>query len=62
MQLKELRQKAGLSVRDLADIVGCEKTLIYRLENGERRFTEEKLHKLADYFGVTTDELLGRER
>ena len=34
---KELREKAGLTRRDLADKIGCREHTIFRWENGENK-------------------------
>jgi transcriptional regulator with XRE-family HTH domain len=36
-KLIALRQKAGLSQRDLAEKIGREQNFVWRIENGERR-------------------------
>jgi DNA-binding XRE family transcriptional regulator len=36
-KLKELRKKAGLTRRDLADKIGCREHTIVRWENGENK-------------------------
>ena len=35
-KLKELREKAGLTRRGLADKIGCREHTIFRWENGEK--------------------------
>jgi len=36
-KLRELREKAGLTKRDLADKIGCREPTIVRWENGENK-------------------------
>jgi len=36
-KLRELREKAGLTRRDLADRIGCREHTIIRWENGENK-------------------------
>ena len=36
-KLRELREKAGLTRRDLADKIGCREHTIIRWENGENK-------------------------
>ena len=59
--IKELRKKRNLSAQQVAD--GCEMSLgVYKkYESGERGVGVPALQKLADFYGVTTDYLLGRE-
>ena len=58
--LKELRRERSLSAQQVAD--GCEMSLgVYKkYESGERGVGTPALIKLADFYGVTTDYLLGR--
>lgn len=58
--LKELRRSKNLSAQQVAD--GCDMSLgVYKkYESGERGVGTPALLKLADFYGVTTDYLLGR--
>lgn len=58
--LKEIRKSRGYSAQQVAD--GCEMSLgVYKkYESGERGVGVPALQKLADFYGVTTDYLLGR--
>ena len=58
--LRSLRKAAGLNQRDLADQLGLDRSAYTYYEKGTSAPTLENLKKLADIFGVTTDELLGR--
>ena len=57
--LKELRQKSGMTQKDLASKVGVTKSVISYYELSERAPSPEVLIKLATIFHVTTDFLLG---
>ena len=59
-RIKELRERRGLSQDALADAIGVDRTTIVKYETGKSKPTR-KLKELADFFGITTDELLGRE-
>ncbi len=59
--LRELRKAHGLTTEQLAKIVGCSNATITNYELGNRQPDQKMLFKLADYFGVTVDYLLGRE-
>ena len=61
MRIKELREEKKLSQTALAESVGTSQRNIGRWENGENEPTYSQLVKLADYFGVTIDYLVGRE-
>ena len=60
-RLRELRKAKGISMKKLGEIIGVAESTIslYELEKREPDFST--LKKLADYFNVTTDYLLGRE-
>ncbi len=59
-RLKELRERRGLSQEQLAKIIGVDRTTIVKYETGASRPTRY-LKKIAHYFDVTTDYLLGEE-
>ena len=58
-QLKELRQRNGLTIRKVADLLGVSQFSIIRWEKGATSPNAEKLKKLADLLHVTPNELLG---
>ncbi|MBE6654092.1 MAG: helix-turn-helix transcriptional regulator [Ruminococcaceae bacterium] len=60
MRLSELRKKRGISQLKLAMDLNMNQNSISRYENGEREADYATLIKLADYFDVSIDYLLGR--
>jgi transcriptional regulator with XRE-family HTH domain len=56
-RIHELRGKAGLSLRKLADQIGIPSPFLSDIELGRRFPSEEILAKLADALDVSTDEL-----
>lgn len=62
MRLKEIREAKGLSQRQAALGLNLSPTVYNRYENGIREPSNALLPVIADFFGVTVDELLGRER
>lgn len=56
----ELRKQRKLSQKELGEAVGLSHKAISTIESGSRSTTIEKLVLLADFFGVSTDYLLGR--
>ena len=60
MRLKELRKQRRLSQLKLAMDLNMNQNSISRYENGEREADYATLIKLADYFVVSVDYLLGR--
>ena len=59
-RLRELRTKKGESREDVAKIVSKSWHSIAKWETGKRDPSTDDLSLLADYFGVTTDYLLGK--
>lgn len=58
--LSELRKNLRLSQKDLADLLHVSTSTISNYETNRNAPDIENLLWLADYFGVTTDYLLGR--
>lgn len=58
-RLKDLRQNAGLTQKQLADKIWVTKATISYYEQSERNPSPEILVKLATAFHVSTDYLLG---
>ena len=61
IRLKELRNEKNISQAELAKTIGLSTGCIGMLETGKREPTSNTLSLLSDFFGVTTDYLLGRE-
>ena len=60
MRIKELRKKLGISQSELAEKISVSHFAISRYERDKTSPDPETISKLADFFGVTTDYLLGR--
>lgn len=60
MRLKELRKKKGISQVRLAIELNTTQNTISRYETGEREPGITELIKIADYFNVSVDYLIGR--
>lgn len=58
--IKELRKQKGLSQEELGNIINVQKSAISKYELGRAVPSSDVLIKLADFFGVTVDYLLGR--
>lgn len=56
---RELRKAAGLSQKELGEVLGLSQNTISTIESGSRGTTIEKLVLLAEFFHVSTDYLLG---
>lgn len=60
MELKAIRIKKHLTQADVANYLGIARNTYTQYEQGLHKVPPEILCKLADFFGVTVDELLGR--
>lgn len=58
--LKQNREERGLNVHALAQLLGINHQNIYRWESGKYLPSIEMCIKLADYYGISLDELVGR--
>ena len=57
--LKALRTARGLTQKELGERVGLSKAVVSKYENALGYHTLDMVVTIADYFGVTTDFLLG---
>lgn len=60
-KLKELRKSKKLTQEAFCKIIGVTQGALSGWENGRYEPDLKSVHKMADYFGVTVDYLLGRE-
>ena len=60
MRLKQIRKSKGISQLKLAIDLNTNQNTISRYETGEREPGINELIKIADYFNVSVDYLLGR--
>ena len=61
LKIKELRTEKGITQKQLANAINSTDKNIWAYENEIALPTIETIAKLADYFEVSTDYLLGRE-
>ena len=59
-RIEALRVEKGLSRPQLSAALGLPRSAMEKFETGRQTPTQDQQKKLADYFGVTTDYLLGR--
>ena len=60
-RLKPLRQEKKVTQKAMAELLGCTERHYQKIEYGQINLPATTMMFLADYFGVTTDYLLGRE-
>ncbi|QDR80307.1 helix-turn-helix domain-containing protein [Sporomusa termitida] len=61
-RLKQLREKKKLTQQEMANLLGIARGTYAHYEINSREPDNATLGRLADFFGVTTDELLGRQK
>ena len=60
LRIRDLREDKDLKQKEVADYLMCDQSLYSKYERGERPLPLEYANKLADYYGVSVDYLLGR--
>lgn len=61
MRLKELREERNLTQKEVGDAIMSDQSNVARWEKGINQPSAEFVLRLAEYFGVTTDYLLGAD-
>ena len=59
-RIRDLREDADLQQKDMAAYLQCSQVCYSYYETGKRDIPTDVLIKLADYYGVSVDYLLGR--
>lgn len=60
VRLRQLREDHDLTQQQVAEMLGMKQPQYYRYEQGYRDIPTDILIRLADYYGTTTDYILGR--
>jgi len=60
LRIRDLREDKDLKQKEVADYLLCDQSLYSKYERGERPLPLEYANKLADYYKVSVDYLLGR--
>lgn len=58
-RLRDLREDHDKTQRDIAEVLGTSQTMYARYERGANELPLRHLVKLAEYYRVSTDYLLG---
>lgn len=58
-RLRDLREDHGKTQQDIAEVLGTSQTMYARYERGANELPLRHLVKLAEYYRVSTDYLLG---
>lgn len=59
MRLKDLREDYNLKQKDIAEYLHIKQNTYSQYENGQRQLPIDILIKLAKYYNVSTDYILG---
>ena len=59
MRLKDLREDSDLKQKELADYLHIKQNTYSQYENGQRQVPIDVIIKLAKYYNVSTDYILG---
>ena len=59
-RIRDLREDRDIKQQDIADYLKCTQVCYSHYENGKRDIPTDVLIKLADYYNVSIDYLLGR--
>ncbi len=59
-RIRDLREDNDKTQTEIADYLGMKQPQYYRYETGSRDIPSDILIKLADYYGVSVDYILGR--
>ena len=60
LRIRDLREDRDLKQKQIAQVLMCDQSLYSKYERNERPLPLEYADKLADYYGVSVDYLLGR--
>ncbi len=59
-RMRDLREDSDRTQKNIADLLNMHRSVYRRYESGERETPAWVVVKLADYYNVSTDYLLGR--
>lgn len=59
-RLNLLRKEKGVRAEDIAEFLNLKKRIVFSYERNEAKPSYDKLIRLADYFDVSLDYLVGR--
>jgi transcriptional regulator with XRE-family HTH domain len=59
-RIRNMREDSDLKQEDIAKLLNCTQACYSNYENGKREIPPLVLEKLADFYGVSVDYLLGR--
>ena len=60
LRIRDLREDRDLTQKEIADFLMCDQSLYSKYERQERPLPLDLADKLADFYGVSLDYLVGR--
>lgn len=60
LRIKDMREDSDLTQKQVSEILLCDQSLYSKYERREREILLELIIKLADFYGVSVDYLVGR--
>lgn len=60
LRIRDMREDKDLTQKQIAEYLMCDQSLYSKYERGEREIPVSLLIKLADYYDVNMDYLVGR--
>jgi transcriptional regulator with XRE-family HTH domain len=60
LRIRDLREDRDLTQKEIADLLLCDQSLYSKYERLERPLPLDLADKLADFYGVSLDYLVGR--
>ena len=60
LRIRDLREDRDLTQKEIADLLLCDQSLYSKYERLERPLPLDLTDKLADFYGVSLDYLVGR--
>lgn len=62
LRLKDLREDNDLTQKQISEYLLCDQSLYSKYERGEREIPLKIIIKLADFYNVSIDYLVGRSK
>lgn len=59
-RLRDLREDMDMTQKQISELLGIQQTVYSRYERGAQNIPIEHLIRLADFYGTSTDYILGR--
>lgn len=60
LRIKDMREDSDLTQKQVSEILLCDQSLYSKYERSEREIPLVLIIKLADFYGVSVDYLVGR--